>query len=193
MVCILYLNNMESNPHTKRIQTSFSAKGASVRYGVGVNPSLAIGLGNPGREYKMTYHNVGILFVDYLIDKMPPISNFKFLISNTFMNQSGGFVKKALKKYKIKPEELMIIHDDSDIELGKYKISFGRSSAGHKGVQSIIDVLGTKNFWRLRIGIRKALRKKAGEIVLQKINKNDLETLEWVFEEISNSFDKIPG
>ena len=129
------------------------------------------------------------------------------------MNQSGLFVAKASKKYGVKPDQIMIIHDDSDIELGKYKVSFARGSAGHRGVQSIIDALASKNFWRLRIGIRKASRTKAGlpadlsakasataearqakagEFVLRKINKKDLETLERVFETISISFDKIP-
>jgi len=159
-----------------------------------IKPSLIIGLGNPGKEYEKTYHNVGILFIDYSINKMPPTSNFKFLISNTFMNQSGNFVKAALKKYKIKPEEVLIVHDDSDIELGKYKISFGRGSAGHRGVESIIKSLGAKNFWRLRIGIRRRLTRtlrgltqtKAIDLVLKKINKKDLEVLEKVFQTIKD-------
>jgi len=98
------------------------------------------------------------------------------------MNQSGRFVKNTLKALKYKPEELLIVHDDSDIELGKYKISFGRGAAGHKGVQSIIDELkafakggsppkadaplehatGGKNFWRIRIGIRPISNNKHG-------------------------------
>jgi len=164
---------------------------------------LVIGLGNPGKEYEKTYHNVGFLAINYLT-KNPLISNFQFPISkllksDVFMNQSGNFVKAALKKYKIKPEELLIIHDDSDIELGKYKLCFGRGSAGHKGVQSIIDALNTKNFWRLRIGIRRELtqnkrkvaRTKASELVLKKITKRDLEILEKVFEEILNKLVRV--
>src|SRR3990172_8828107 len=158
---------------------------------------LIIGLGNPGKEYEKTYHSAGFLFVDYLL-KNPSISNFhppasggglisKPLKSDVYMNESGKFVKKALQKYQIKPEEILITHDDSDIEIGKYKISFGRGSAGHNGVESIIKALKTKNFWRLRVGIRKktglpadlsakaqrataeARQVKAGEIVLKKI------------------------
>ena len=171
---------------------------------------LIIGLGNPGKEYERTYHSAGFLFVDYLI-KNPSISNFhppasggglisKPLKSDVYMNESGKFVKKALQKYQIKPEEILITHDDSDIEIGKYKISFGRGSAGHNGVESIIKALKTKNFWRLRVGIRKktglpadlsakaqrataeARQVKAGEIVLKKISKKDLEILEDVFK-----------
>ncbi len=167
-----------------------------------MNVKLIIGLGNPGKEYEKTYHNVGILFTDYF--KKCQVSGVKYQVlkSDVFMNQSGNFVKKTLKKYRIKPEELLIVHDDSDIELGKYKISFGRGSAGHNGVQSIIDSLGTKNFWRLRIGIgkvssikcqvsrmraglpAKALRAKAGEFVLKKISKDNLKIFEKVFQEI---------
>ncbi len=152
-----------------------------------VNPEikLIIGLGNPDKKYEKTYHNVGFLVVGYL-DKKPPNSNL--LKSDVFMNQSGNFVKKALKKYGVKPEELMIVHDDADIELGKYKLSFARNSAGHKGAQSIIDSLGTKDFWRLRIGIGKKAglprKAKAGDFVLKKITKSDWEILQKTFSEI---------
>jgi PTH1 family peptidyl-tRNA hydrolase len=103
------------------------------------------------------------------------------------MNLSGDFLRKLLTKNKIKPTEILVIHDDSDIELGKYKFSFNRNSAGHKGVQSIIDQLKTKAIWRLRIGIREQLEKnqkmpnkrlKAGKIVLQKISKKHWDILQ---------------
>ena len=182
-----------------------------------INTRLIIGLGNPGKKYEKTYHNAGFLFIDYLTDSQQPNRPIaKLLKSDVFMNQSGNFVKTAFKKFsiksgKIKPEELLIAHDDSDIELGKYKISFDRSSAGHKGVESIIKELKTKNFWRLRIGIREtslpvglsakalastkarraktglpaeARRAKAGEFVLKKFNKKNFEILNKTFEEI---------
>ena len=176
-----------------------------------INTRLIIGLGNPGKKYEKTYHNAGFLFIDYLTDSQQPNRPIaKLLKSDVFMNQSGNFVKTAFKKFavksgKIKPEELLIAHDDSDIELGKYKISFGRSSAGHKGVESIIKGLKTKNFWRLRIGVREtslpaglsvesqrakaglpaeARRAKAGEFVLKKFNKKNFEILNKTFEEI---------
>lgn len=149
-----------------------------------VKCKLIIGLGNPGREYAKTYHNVGFLAVDYL-GQNPLVS--KMLKSDVFMNDSGNFVKKALKKYKVRPEESMIIHDDSDIELGKYKVSFARNSAGHHGIDSIIKSLGTNDFWRLRIGIGKKAKVKAKKLVLKKISKADWEILLKVFEEISYS------
>ena len=167
-----------------------------------IKPSLIIGLGNPGKQYEKTYHNAGFLFIQYLMDKKPANSEFRIqnselLKSDVYMNESGKFVAKILKKHGVKPKEILIVHDDSDIELGKYKISFGRGSAGHRGVESIIKLLGTKNFWRLRIGIRKTSRKKAGlpaeayrvkagELVLKKISKKDWEILEKVFQTIFN-------
>jgi len=163
-----------------------------------IKPRLIIGLGNPGSQYQKTYHNIGVSFIDCL-KKMPPISNPKLLISKVFMNQSGGFIRTAIRKYGARPEELLIVHDDSDIELGKYKFSFGRSSAGHKGIQSIINSLDTKNFWRLRIGIRReasqtaakskhkdfcaAPRLKASEMVLKKINRQDAAILNQTIEQ----------
>lgn len=162
-----------------------------------VKPRLIIGLGNPDKEYEKTYHNVGFLFIDY-ITKNPQTASIlnsksSILKSKVYMNESGGFVKKTAKQNNVKPEELLIIHDDSDIKIGEYKLSFGRSSAGHRGAQSIIDSLKTKNFWRLRIGIgreptrtsRGLVRKKAGEIVLKKISKTDRETLSKIFKEFA--------
>ena len=141
-----------------------------------VKPRLIIGLGNPDKEYEHTYHNVGFLAVDFLAGYL------KTLKSEVYMNESGGFVRKTIKKNGVKPEEILIIHDDSDIKMGEYKLSFGRSSAGHRGVQSIIDSIKTKNFWRLRVGIRKNKRQKASEIVLKKISKGDMEILNKVFK-----------
>ena len=145
---------------------------------------LIVGLGNPDPKYENTYHNVGHLFIDFL---------GKGIKSETYMNKSGEFVKELVKKNKVKPEQLLIVHDDSDIGLGKYKFSFGRSSAGHKGVQNIIDQLKTQKFWRLRIGIRPArekVRAKADELVLRQITpayKKKLgETFKEIIKKISN-------
>lgn len=170
-----------------------------------INPRLIIGLGNPDEKYRLTYHNVGFLFVDYLRQKGPACrlpagqagragknKNFILIKPKTFMNESGKAVLAAMKYLRTKPEKILVVHDDSDIELGKSKLSFGRGAAGHKGVESIIKSLGTKNFWRLRIGIRKAglpaevrpKRTKAGEIVLKKITPADKLILEEVFNEL---------
>lgn len=177
---------------------------------------LIIGLGNPGKKYENTYHNVGHLFIDYLIEnqnvkcKMQNYnSKFKIIKSPVFMNKSGSFVKKMFKKIGVKPEELLIVHDDSDIYLGDYKFSFSRGAAGHHGAESVIKSLNTKEFWRLRIGIRpdgladqrrlnadsrgilrrsahsqrkSAPRAKAGEFVLKKISAAHKKILDEVFQ-----------
>ena len=96
-----------------------------------------------------------------------------------------------LEEKKLKSEEFLVVHDDSDIALGRYKLSFDRSSGGHKGVQSIIDALGTQAFWRLRIGIRKPpavgeKRKRAEELVLESIASEDEAVLSAVFQKAAD-------
>lgn len=152
------------------------------------SPKLIIGLGNPDAKYENTYHNVGFLFVDYL-SKTENLKH-KNLKSNVYMNESGKFVAKELKKAGAKPEELLLVHDDSDIELGKYKLSFGRGAAGHHGVESAQAALKTNDFWRLRIGIRpknENVRQKAEMFVLKKITGEDKKILQNVFEEVSKT------
>ncbi len=124
---------------------------------------LVVGLGNPGPEYENTYHNSGFVVVDLMSNTkkynkkfdglVTETENYIFLKPQTFMNKSGQSVQKALNYYKLPLENLIVIHDDADIEAGKYKIQKGRSSAGHNGVEDIIEKLGTEDFWRVRIGI----------------------------------------
>ena len=153
------------------------------------NPELKliIGLGNPNKRYANTYHNAGRLFIDYAAERGDV--SVKLVKSIGYMNESGVFVKKTLKKYNAKPEELMIVQDDSDIYLGNYKLSFGRGAAGHHGVENIQATLKTKNFWRLRIGIRppnEKLRQKSEKFVLKKITAADKKILEEVFKKASS-------
>ncbi len=149
---------------------------------------LVIGLGNPDKQYENTHHNVGFLFVDFLTKNQQALnSKPEILKSDEYMNNSGKFVAKETKKAHASPEELLIAHDDSDLEIGKYKIDFGRGAAGHHGIESIQQHLKTNDFWRLRIGIRPAneiTRQKAEEFVLKKISAADKATLKKVFEEI---------
>ena len=155
---------------------------------------LIIGLGNPDKKYENTYHNAGFLFLDYLktLNALP----YTLLTSNVYMNESGTFVEKIVKRHRAKSSEILIVHDDSDLELGTYKLQSGRGAAGHHGVESVIKSLRTKNFWRLRIGIRPKtdqrsqqtvrnnLRLKAEKFVLKKISKTNLEILETAFSKI---------
>jgi len=143
---------------------------------------IIVGLGNPGKKYKLTRHNIGFMAVDALAERLDLVwqNNKKFLAEIakdndiilvkplTFMNNSGQAVQGILSFYKLLPKKfglltakdadlssvLTVIHDDLDIDLGKYKISLDSRSAGHKGVESIIDRLKTKKFTRVRIGIK---------------------------------------
>ncbi len=157
---------------------------------------IVVGLGNPGEKLKNTRHNVGFEAIDK-IQRENCFSDFSFSrklnaeisegILNqektilakpqTFMNSSGQSVK-ALKQY-YKKAKLIIVHDDIDILLGKIKISENSGSAGHKGVQSIIDSLGTKNFQRIRIGIMPERGKptETEKFVLKKFTKKEKETI----------------
>ena len=125
---------------------------------------VVIGLGNPGTEYAHTYHNIGSWSLQY-------VKGVAVYQPQGYMNQSGVDLARWLKMNNLLPEDIIVVHDDSDLLLGTYKISAGGSSAGHNGVQSVIDNLGTADFRRLRIGIRSAdepVRKKALEFVLQR-------------------------
>ncbi|OGE83622.1 MAG: hypothetical protein A3B23_03620 [Candidatus Colwellbacteria bacterium RIFCSPLOWO2_01_FULL_48_10] len=165
-----------------------------------MNPKLIIGIGNPDSEYAETHHNAGKLFVSWLAEqtagkregwkkeklfdylktaKQPVLAK-----SKTFMNESGPAVKAAMKKFGLKADEVAVAQDESDIEFGKFKISFDRSSAGHKGIDSIISSLRTQKFYRIRIGIR-GKKGKALDFVLSKISKADMIKLYEVFAEIA--------
>ncbi len=172
---------------------------------------LIIGLGNPGNEYKKTRHNIGFLTVDKIISSFdfPPISmqaKFNAEISNgiingekvilakpqTFMNLSGQAVREIVDYYKIATEDVIVIQDDLDIAIGKYKISKNRNSGGHKGVQSIIDNLGTKDFTRIRIGIEVLDCKVPVEkFVLEKFGKDEMEIIDEIIEKVSNEIEKL--
>lgn len=162
---------------------------------------LILGIGNPGSKYENTYHNAGVDFAQYIAKKLAEDVDidwkqdkfFDFFkpemgpiiaISNTFMNDSGTAFKAALKKFNLQPGEIAVAQDESDIELGKWKLSYDSRSAGHRGIESIIEKVGTKEFWRIRLGVRK-LKGKALDFVLKKTKKEDAVELERSFEEIS--------
>lgn len=134
---------------------------------------LIAGLGNPGPKYSKTRHNFGFMAVDYLQKNLGGFDNWSLdqsanvLISKgeffgeqiilakpqTFMNLSGQAVQKLASFYKISADDIWIVHDDFDLPLGIIRINKGVSCAGHKGVKSIIEALGTKDFVRVRLGI----------------------------------------
>ncbi|MFA4880586.1 MAG: aminoacyl-tRNA hydrolase [Candidatus Doudnabacteria bacterium] len=155
---------------------------------------LIIGLGNPGKQYQRTRHNVGFFVVEKLREnlKLPEFNlekKFKAEITKgknlilakpqTFMNNSGEAVSLLYNFYKTDPPHLLVAHDDLDILLGEYRIQQNKSSAGHKGVQSIIEALGTQDFNRLRIGIKTEMLEKipAEDFVLQKFSPEEKEII----------------
>lgn len=166
---------------------------------------LIIGLGNPGKKYQRTRHNIGFLVIDEIIRLYnfdQPKLNAKFdseivkgtiegkiaLVAKpqTFMNNSGKAVRSIIDFYKISTNDLIVIHDDLDIRLGDYKISRNRSSAGHNGVQSVIDHLATKDFERIRIGIGIDDKKIPTEdFVLSTFQASEDDTINRIIKDIS--------
>ena len=150
---------------------------------------LIVGLGNLGKKYQRTRHNLGFR----VIDKLRFLSEKKVILAKpkTFMNLSGKAVKSLIKRYKIPTTNLWIIHDDIDLPLGKIRISKGRGAAGHKGVESVIRELKTKNFIRFRIGIQPKIgRPKFPEkFVLQKFNKDEEEIVKEVIKKTAGAIE----
>jgi len=152
---------------------------------------IIVGLGNPGTKYKNTFHNIGFETIDKLAQEnnFPEFKlskKFKALVSEknntilakpqTYMNNSGQSVSSLTRFYKTK--ELIIIHDDIDLPLGKTRISKNKGSAGHKGAESIIKELGSQDFTRTRIGIcPKQKPKNVEKYVLKKIRKEIKKTM----------------
>ncbi|MEI7424594.1 MAG: aminoacyl-tRNA hydrolase [Candidatus Staskawiczbacteria bacterium] len=145
-----------------------------------------IGLGNPGEQYKNTRHNVGFMAIDAFAEKnnFPDFKlqkKFNALISEkdniilvkpqTFMNESGKSVKKITTNNNV--ENLVAIHDDIDLPIGKIKIITERGSAGHKGVESIIENIGNEGLIRIRIGIGSETKTEAIKVVLKNFSKEE--------------------
>ena len=135
---------------------------------------LIVGLGNPGEKYENTRHNLGFLVLDHLLKDlgtskiewdhptklksdiaMFTIKEEKALLAKpqTFMNNSGMAVQLLKDFYKVEPEDLWIVYDELDLPVGSMKIRFGGAAAGHHGVESIMEAIGTDKFWRFRLGI----------------------------------------
>ena len=162
---------------------------------------LVVGLGNPGEKYAKTRHNIGFMILDEIIKKyiVSPKTNKKLgailynldkervlLKPTTFMNSSGGPVANMVRFYKLDPDKLLVVHDDVDLAFGQVKIQFGKSSAGHRGVQSIINKLGTDEFTRVRVGVgRPPERMETDAYVLQRFSAGEKGDLEEVLKSVT--------
>jgi len=176
---------------------------------------IIVGLGNPGAEYENTRHNTGRMILDIFRQKndLPEWQEDKklksliskknkitLLLPETFMNKSGEAIARIIKSKKA-AESLVVIHDDLDLPLGRFKISFNRGAGGHRGVQSIVKTLKTEAFTRIRVGIASAtpsgkIQKPIGEkavidFILGKFKDKELETFKKIAKKISEAIDMI--
>jgi PTH1 family peptidyl-tRNA hydrolase len=168
---------------------------------------LMVGLGNPGNEYAKNRHNVGFMFVEFFTKKIDASASFnihnkfnaniaelnhegeKYLVAEpqTYMNRSGETVSRLAAFYKIKPEDIIVAHDDLDILLGKSKIQMANGPKLHNGLASIEQLFGTANFWRIRIGVESRTgeyRPSGEEFVLQDFTREEKLLLQESFEKI---------
>lgn len=162
---------------------------------------LIVGLGNPGKKYERTRHNCGFIFLDNYIRKNNLIEKSKFnglyyeqIINNekiillkpqTYMNLSGVCVKKFIDYFKISIENVLIIYDDVNYDLGKFKIRRNGSSGGHNGIKNIIEMLNTEEIKRVKIGISKN-NIPLEDYVLKKLTDDEYNKIMSISDKINN-------
>lgn len=170
---------------------------------------LIVGLGNIGREYELTRHNFGFLLLDQIIDNYSLSAQSKKFKSEvfageiaqkkviaikpqTYMNLSGEAVLQAASFFKVELKNILVLHDDLDLALGKVKVKIGGGSAGHNGLKSIDDALG-KNYIRLRLGIGRPENKEfaTSDYVLGKFNSDEMRQVEGINKKISGLFGEL--
>ena len=171
---------------------------------------LIVGLGNPGPQYEFTPHNLGFLVVDWIADvrkvevrnrqcraltARTTIGNEQVVLAKpeTFMNLSGEAVRCLLEKLELTPEsDLIVIQDELDFSFGTLRVQRNRSSAGHNGIESIIDALGTKDFVRVRIGVAPEHEVRDGkEYLLSPLSKTRLKALDPVLTDAATAVEMI--
>ncbi len=151
---------------------------------------LIAGLGNPEKKYINTRHNIGFMVLDYYLPNEKWLKKFNslycikiingkqvlFVKPQTYMNNSGWAIIKFVNYYNIKLEDILIIHDDLDLNIGVPRLKINSRSGGHNGIKSIIENLSSKNFSRLKIGIGPK-NKDVIDFVLGKFSKEEFEKL----------------
>ena len=166
---------------------------------------LIVGLGNPGKQYELTRHNVGFICLDFAKDKynltfkMDPSFNAMvattliggekciFVKPQTYMNLSGDAIGKIMKYYKVDINDLLVIYDDMDIPLGSLRLREKGSAGGHNGIKSIISCVGTQEFKRIRVGISGHNNIEAKDYVLGRFGKEEQVILEAIKSEVVNA------
>ncbi len=177
-----------------------------------------VGIGNPGEEYAETRHNIGMMALERFIKdndlgdpittkKIPALisegvlkkEKFTLIFPQTFVNKSGGAVSPLITSAK-KAEQLVVVHDDLDLPLGKIKIIFNRGSGGHKGVESIIRALKTEAFVRVRVGIcpttptgklKKPDHKKMLDFIVGEFKPNEMVIVKKTIKTVSEAIKKL--
>ena len=158
---------------------------------------IVVGLGNPGSEYENTRHNTGRIIVKTISKKLDEkVKSIKYILPDTFMNNSGKIVAKYIKSKK-DLAGLVVIYDDIDLPIGRMKISFNRSSGGHNGLASIIKHLKSEEFLRIRIGIcpttpTEKMKKPKGEdavikFILGEFKKPELDELKKLSKKVAEA------
>ncbi|WP_342276380.1 aminoacyl-tRNA hydrolase [Spiroplasma endosymbiont of Nebria brevicollis] len=184
---------------------------------------LVVGLGNPGKQYELTRHNIGFIIVDMVCKNLKiNINQNKFdgeyvktVVNNqdviflkplTFMNLSGRCVSKFMNYFKIQPQDVLIIHDEVDLNFGQFQYKQNFSAAGHNGIKSIFHVTNNKTYQRLRIGVGKNPYFSTADWVLSNFSKIELDSIKndedflvesiiaWItkdkFEDIMNKYNR---
>ena len=163
---------------------------------------LVVGLGNLKKEYENTRHNIGFMYLDYLFDNNSFSLNKKFnaleLEKNingekilfikplSYMNLSGEVVIKYVNYYKINVSDILVIQDDLDMPIGKYKLMFNHGAGGHNGIKNIILNINSKEFLRLKIGISKNNNIDMKDYVLGRFSKEEINLINNSFNELSS-------
>ena len=171
---------------------------------------LIVGLGNPGKEYANTRHNIGFIILDKYLGNVKWSKKFNgeyyetningekyiFLKPQSYMNLSGGVVAAFMKFYKIDYKDLLVIHDDLDLSVGTVRLKYKSSAGGHNGIKDIIANIHTDEFTRIKVGVSHDRSIDTKDYVLGKFGKSELELIESNFNKIFNvienySYDKV--
>lgn len=156
---------------------------------------LVVGLGNPGKEYENTRHNVGFMILDSFVEGFLLENKFQAFVKQekvgsetvlfvkpvTYMNLSGNALQKIVQYYHVDKKDILILQDDLDLSFGHFKMKENSSSGGHNGIKSIIQCLGTQEFCRLKVGIGHNQNLETVDYVLQKFSKEEMKFFESSF------------
>ena len=168
---------------------------------------LIVGLGNPGKEYENTRHNIGFMMVDYIAEKRnlsfkekmgglfaeDQIDGEKIIVlkPQKYINLSGEVIRKYVDFYKIPIENILVINDDIDLEVGAFKLRLSGGSAGHNGLKNIESHLNTKEYKRIKVGISKNNMFDKKDYVLGKLSKEDLTKIDSLKQIFLNIYEDL--